>query len=128
MDYVAKLKEFHNKFDCVTNPKTTIGDKKTRRLRQALMKEELLEELIPAMEAEDIIEIADGLGDLLYVTFGLAIAYGIDIDRVFQEVHESNMTKMWSDGTVHYREDGKILKPDTYKPVDLSWVLEGIDG
>lgn len=71
---------------------------------------------------------AKELADLLYVVYGTADELGIPIERVFEAVHKSNMSKVWSDGTVHYREDGKVLKPPTYTVPDLTGALYGGEG
>jgi predicted HAD superfamily Cof-like phosphohydrolase len=70
------------------------------------------------------LELAKELADLLYVVYGTAEELGIDLEGVFQAVHESNMAKLWPDGQVHYNEYGKILKPPTYSPPDLSFIHE----
>lgn len=88
-------------------------------LRLDLIEEEL-EELREAVEDNDIVGIADALADLEYVTHGAALYFGIPQDHVFREVHRSNMTKIKSDGTVEYREDGKVLKPDTFEEPDIA--------
>jgi NTP pyrophosphatase (non-canonical NTP hydrolase) len=92
----AKLYEFHRKFGAVVNTKPTILDEETRKLRMCLIEEECFEELFDAMLAEDMVEIADGLADTLYVLLGTACAYGIDLEPVFNEVHRSNMSKLWA--------------------------------
>lgn len=98
---------------------------KIRELRKSLMLEELTGkgELLDSMENYDIVGVADGLADVLYVVFGTAAAYGIDIQQVFDEIHRSNMSKVGPDGTVIRREDGKILKPDTYFAPNLTPIL-----
>lgn len=93
-----------------------------RLLRLDLIHEEV-SELDQAMRRGDMISIADGMGDVIYVVIGAALEYGIPIDAVFREIHRSNMTKVWADGSVHRRIDGKILKPETYSPADLRGVL-----
>jgi predicted HAD superfamily Cof-like phosphohydrolase len=81
--------------------------------------------LVPSAQAPDLVEAADGIGDILVVTYGAANRLGINAQAVFDEVHRSNMTKVWPDGTVHRREyDGKVLKPDTYSPANIAGVLE----
>ena len=72
----------------------------------------------------NINKLAKELADLLYVILGTAAAYGIPIDDVYRKVHENNMSKLQPDGTVKYREDGKVLKPDNYVPLDVSKLLE----
>lgn len=114
-----KVKSFHEKFGCVINKRPTIVDNTTRLLRDTLIREES-QELFVAMAKEDIIEIADGLADLLYVVFGTAVSYGIPIQEVFDEVHESNMTK-----NNLKNDNGKVIGKDgNYKPVDLEWLKE----
>lgn len=90
-------------------------------LRIDLIEEEL-EELKRAVDKRDLVSIADALGDLLYVVYGGALAWGIPIEDVVREIHRSNMTK-FPDGKVTLREDGKILKPETYEPPDLKPLL-----
>lgn len=84
------------------------------KLRRDLIEEEL-DELDKALEAKDLVETADALADLLYVTYGYAITLGIDIDAVFAAVHASNMAKA-PNGVVTRREDGKVLKPADWQP------------
>lgn len=92
-----------------------------RSLRIKLIVEEL-NELYDADKINDIIGIADGLTDLLYVIYGMGHAFGIDLDRCFDEVHRSNMSKV-VEGKLQKNEHGKVLKPDTYSPPDLKRVL-----
>jgi len=92
-------------------------------LRIALIAEEF-NELIAAIANEDIVAIADALGDLKYVVEGAANGYGIDLEPVFLEIHRSNLEKLGPDGFVVRREDGKILKPEGWKPPDLKTVIE----
>jgi len=92
-------------------------------LRRDLIIEELTE-LQEAVDAKDIVEVADALTDLLYVIYGAGAAFGIDLDACFQEVHASNMSKLMPDGTVLRREDGKILKSPNYFVPDLKKVLD----
>ena len=70
-----------------------------------------------------MVEIADALGDLLYVVYGAGHAFGIDLDECFKEFHASNMSKLGPDGKPIKREDGKVLKPDTFFPPDLKSIL-----
>ena len=93
-----------------------------QRLRIDLIEEEL-DELHLGIDNQDIVEVADALTDLLYVVYGAGHALGIDLDECFQEVHQSNMSKLGEDGRAIKREDGKVLKPDTYFPPDLKSVL-----
>lgn len=114
--------EFHKEFEVLAPNKPTLPDFKTMYLRLRLMKEEL-KELEDAMIAKDMVEIADGIADLLVVTFGTAISYGIDMQPIFDEVHRSNMSKRWSDGKVHYDDGGKVLKSPDYSPANLQPIL-----
>jgi predicted HAD superfamily Cof-like phosphohydrolase len=91
-------------------------------LRRKLIREEF-KELMKALEEEDIVGIADGLADLTVVVYGTALSYGIDLDRVMQEVHRSNMSKLGEDGKPIYREDGKVLKGPYFSPPDILHVL-----
>lgn len=85
-------------------------------------KNEVEDAILDAATEEDIADIAKELADLVYVVYGTALAYGIPLDKVIEEVHRSNMTKV-VDGSVIRREDGKILKPETYEPADIESVL-----
>lgn len=121
-DASKKLREFHRVFELPAYDLVGIPSEKRRKLRVALINEEA-REFQEASEKQDPVEVADALADLLYVTYGAALEWGIPLDAVFDEVHRSNMTKKWPDGTVHRRADGKILKPDTYSPADVAGVL-----
>jgi predicted HAD superfamily Cof-like phosphohydrolase len=92
-------------------------------LREKLIEEEFWE-LKQAFSEGDVVAYADAVADLLYVVYGTADEAGIDVDAVFAEVHRSNMSKVGADGKVLRREDGKILKPDTYSPPDVESVLD----
>ena len=93
-----------------------------QRLRLDLIEEEL-DELQMAVDNQDMVEVADALTDLLYVVYGAGHAFGIDLDECFCEVHRSNLSKLGPDFKPIKREDGKVLKPDTYSPPDLKTVL-----
>ena len=93
-----------------------------QKLRVDLIEEEL-DELQLGIDNQDIVEVADALTDLLYVIYGAGQAFGIDLDECFQEVHLSNMSKLGEDGRAIKREDGKVLKPNTYFPPDIASVL-----
>jgi predicted HAD superfamily Cof-like phosphohydrolase len=120
VDYLESVRQFHYAFD-VSAPlsPTARVDAELRLSRQALMQEEL-RELLEAMESEDVVAIADGLADLLYVAFGTAVAYGIPMDQVFAEVHSSNMSKLGADGKPIIGEHGKRLKGPLYRPPNIS--------
>ena len=98
-------------------------DLKTQELRYDLISEELAE-LREAMDADDIVEVADALTDILYVVYGAGHAYGIDLDCCFAEVHASNMSKLGEDGKPIYRDDGKVLKGPKYFEPNLEYVLD----
>ena len=97
-------------------------EEEIQRLRLDLIEEEL-DELHYAIANKDMVEIADALGDLLYVVYGAGHAFGIDLDECFKEIHASNMSKLGPDGKPIKREDGKVLKPDTFFPPDLKSIL-----
>jgi len=97
-------------------------EQEIQRLRLDLIEEEL-DELHYAIDNKDMVEIADALGDLLYVVYGAGHAFGIDLDECFKEIHASNMSKLGPDGKPIKREDGKVLKPDTFFPPDLKSIL-----
>ena len=94
-----------------------------RTLRRALLDEEFREYNDAEMQ-DDLVEIADALADMIYIICGTAVSYGIPLDKVFEEVHNSNMAK-FVDGKVLRREDGKILKPDGWKPPDVKKIVFG---
>ena len=100
----------------------TLRDQETRDLRVDLIAEEL-EELELALSNKDIVEVADALTDLLYVVYGAGHAFGIDLDECFDEVHESNMSKLGEDGRPLYRKDGKVLKGPNYFPPNLKEIV-----
>ena len=93
-----------------------------QKLRLDLIEEEL-EELHYAIDNQNMVDTADALTDLLYVVYGAGHAFGIDLDDCFKEVHQSNLSKLGPDFRPIKREDGKVLKPDTYFPPDLKTVL-----
>ena len=96
--------------------KPSFSTEKINSLRYELIKEEL-EELKIAMENNDILEVADALTDILYVTYGAGHAFGIDLDKCFEEVQNSNMSKLDKDGKPIYNELGKVMKgPKYFKP------------
>ena len=115
--------DFHKEFKLHIGNKPEIPKEITMLLRTKLIREEF-KELKLAIADNDIVEIADGLGDLLYVIYGCAISFGIDMEDIFAEIHASNMTKVGG----HKREDGKWIKPDTYRKADLSGILKEQEG
>lgn len=109
---------FHINFDVPYMPYPSLPTQGRCNLRIELIDEEFTE-LKEAFAKRDLTAVADALADLRYVINGAALECGIDLDVVGDEVHRSNMTKIWPDGTVHYREDGKVLKPPTYSPANI---------
>ncbi len=118
-----QITEFHKEFEVLAPDKPTMPSLDVRILRKRLMKEEL-QELIDAMYDEDMVEIADGIADLLVVTFGTAVSYGINIEPIFNEIHRSNMTKRWKDGSIHHDEYGKVIKSPDYEPAIIEPLLK----
>jgi predicted HAD superfamily Cof-like phosphohydrolase len=114
--------EFHEALGHPVADSPTLIHENRKDLRIALIKEEL-EELIAAVEDNDLVAIADALGDLEYVVNGAALEYGINLPGVVREIHRSNMTKLGPEGKPIYREDGKILKGEGYEPPDIEAVL-----
>ena len=110
--------QFHKAFGIAISHKPKIPDKKTCELRKKLIEEEF-NELKEAIDNNNMVEAADGLADLLYVIYGTAISFGLDMEPIFDEVHRSNMTKIGG----HKREDGKWIKPETYEPPDLISII-----
>jgi predicted HAD superfamily Cof-like phosphohydrolase len=115
----AMVEEFHRKFDIQIQPVPTDLDDATRRLRVRLIQEEF-DELKDSMVAGDLSAVAKEMADLLYVVYGTAVSYGIDMEPVFQEVHRSNLSKVGG----FKRADGKWIKPPTYSPARLEPILD----
>lgn len=114
----AMVDEFHRAFGIARAERPACPDAATQALRLKLIAEEL-DELRQAFADADVVEIADALADILYVTYGAAVSCGIDLEPVFREVHRSNMTKVG--GT--RRADGKWIKPSTYSPARIAPIL-----
>jgi len=104
-----------------SEPTVAIGPDQVT-LRQALI-EEAVYELAEAADVGDLVGVADALADIVYVAYGTAHVYGIDLDAVLDEVHASNMTKLGADGRPVRRADGKVLKGPDYRPPDVRAVL-----
>jgi predicted HAD superfamily Cof-like phosphohydrolase len=122
MTNFEKVKQFMQTFGQEVKTKASFSNEKTNQLRLDLISEEL-EELKNAMVSKDLLEVADALTDILYVTYGAGHAFGINLDKCFDEVQNSNMSKLGSDGKPIYNESGKVMKgPDYFKP-DLSKYL-----
>ena len=99
--------------------KPSLSTEKINKLRIDLIKEEL-EELTEAMNNKDLLEVADALTDILYVTYGAGHAFGIDLDQCFEEVQNSNMSKLDENGKPIYNDSGKVMKGPNYFKPDLS--------
>ena len=113
------VREFHKEFDIHVAESPSVPDTKTTALRERLIQEEF-DELKEAMKARDLPCIAKELADLLYVVYGTAVSYGIDMAPVFREVQRSNMSKVGG----YKRDDGKWVKPPTYSPARIEPILE----
>jgi predicted HAD superfamily Cof-like phosphohydrolase len=115
------VKEFHHRFGVVIRSSPGLVDDATKKLRIKLIREEL-GEFEKAANDRNLVKIADALADLLYVIYGTAVSYGIDLEPIFREVHDSNMSK--GDPNVLRAPTGKILKAKNYRPPDLQPILE----
>jgi len=116
MTNFENIKKFMQTFGQEVRTKASFPNDKVVSLRLDLIGEEL-SELEEAIKKKDIKEVADALTDILYVTYGAGHAFGIDLDRCFEEVQSSNMSKLGSDGKPIYNEQGKVMKgPDYFKP------------
>ena len=122
MTNFEKVKQFMQTFGQEVKSKASFSDEKTNQLRLDLITEEL-GELKNAMESKDLLEVADALTDILYVTYGAGHAFGIDLDKCFDEVQNSNMSKLGADGKPIYNESGKVMKGPNYFKPDLSKFL-----
>ena len=119
MSNFKKVKTFMKTFGQEVKDKPSFSSEKINNLRYNLIKEEL-DELKEALNNKDLLEVADALTDILYVTYGAGHAFGIDLDGCFEEVQNSNMSKLGEDAKPIRNEAGKVMKgPNYYKP-DLS--------
>ena len=119
MSNFNKVGTFMKTFGQEVKSKPSFSSDKINKLRIDLIKEEL-DELQEAMKNNDLLEVADALTDILYVTYGAGHAFGIDLDKCFDEVQNSNMSKLGENGEPIYNESGKVMKgPNFFKP-DLS--------
>ena len=123
MSNFQSVKKFMQTFGQEVKNKVEFPKEKIVKLRYELLKEEL-EELNQAILDKDIKEVADALTDILYVTYGAGHAFGIDLDKCFNEVQKSNMSKLDSDGKPIYNEDGKVMKGPNYFKPDLNKFLK----
>ena len=123
MSNFLSVKKFMQIFGQEVKGKAEFPNEKIVKLRYELIKEEL-EELNQAILDKDVKEVADALTDILYVTYGAGHAFGIDLDKCFNEVQKSNMSKLDSDGKPIYNEDGKVMKGPNYFKPDLNKFLK----
>ncbi len=122
MTNFEKVKLFMDTYGQEVKDKAEFSDAKTNKLRIDLIKEEL-EELTQAMNDKNLLEVADALTDILYVTYGAGHAFGIDLDKCFDEVQNSNMSKLGENGKPIYNESGKVMKgPNYFKPDLLKFI------
>ena len=122
MTNFEKVKLFMDTYGQEVKDKAEFSDAKTNKLRIDLIREEL-EELTQAMNDKNLLEVADALTDILYVTYGAGHAFGIDLDKCFDEVQNSNMSKLGEDGKPIYNESGKVMKgPNYFKPDLLKFI------
>lgn len=124
---IDHVREFHDAFG-IANADSPVGDigSKEALLRYTLMREEN-EEYLQAANQGDLVEVADALGDMLYILCGTMLKHGLEhkIEEVFLEIQRSNMSKLDGDGRPIYREDGKVLKSDGYFRPDIAAILAG---
>ena len=117
-----KVGTFMKTFGQEVKNKPSFSTDKINKLRIDLIKEEL-DELSEAMKNKDLLEVADALTDILYVTYGAGHAFGIDLDKCFEEVQNSNMSKLDNNGKPIYNESGKVMKgPNYFKPNLLKFI------
>ena len=119
MTNFQKVKIFMETFGQEVKSQPSFSSEKINNLRYNLIKEEL-DELKKAMDNKDLLEVADALTDILYVTYGAGIAFGIDLDKCFDQVQKSNMSKLGKDGKPIYNQAGKVMKGPHYFKPDLS--------
>tara|TARA_B100000161_G_scaffold130889_1_gene92834 strand:+ start:238 stop:609 length:372 start_codon:yes stop_codon:yes gene_type:complete len=119
MSNFSKVGIFMKTFGQEVKDKPSFSTDKINKLRLDLIKEEL-NELSDAMKKRDLLEVADALTDILYVTYGAGHAFGINLDKCFEEVQNSNMSKLDKNGKPIYNENGKVMKGPNYFKPDLS--------
>jgi len=122
MSNFDKVGTFMKTFGQEVKTKPSLSSDKINKLRVDLIKEEL-EELTQAMQKKDLLEVADALTDILYVTYGAGHAFGINLDECFNEVQNSNMSKLGNNGKPIYNESGKVMKGPNYFKPDFSKIL-----
>lgn len=124
-EVIDQVRIFHEAFGiaCADGPLGDVGEARAR-LRHELMREENAE-YMAAAERGDLVEVADALGDMLYILCGTILTHGLQhkIEEVFQEIQRSNMSKLGADGRPVYRADGKVLKGEHYRRPDIARIL-----
>ena len=122
MSNFNKVKTFMNTYGQEVKDKASFPENKIVQLRIDLIEEEL-NELKEAVKNNDIVEVADALTDILYVTYGAGHSFGVDLDKCFDEVQRSNMSKLGDDGKPIYNESGKVMKGPDYFAPDLKKII-----
>ena len=123
MSNFNKVKAFMNTYGQDVNEKASFPEDTIVQLRVDLIEEEL-NELKEAIKNNDLVEVADALTDILYVTYGAGHSFGVDLDKCFDEVQRSNMSKLGEDGNPIYNESGKVMKGPNYSAPDLKKIIE----
>ena len=123
MTNFQKVKSFMKTFGQEVKSSPSLSSTQINKLRYNLIKEEL-EEFKQALDKNDLLEVADALTDILYVTYGAGHAFGIDLDACFKEVQNSNMSKLGLDGRPIYNDQGKVMKGPNYFKPNLSKILK----
>ena len=124
-EIIDNVREFHDSFGIENKNSPTVEvSYETKLLRYKLMREEN-EEYLEAAQSGDLVEVADALGDMLYILCGTILSHGLQhkIVDVFEEIQKSNMSKLDADGKPIYRSDGKVLKSDLYFKPDINRIL-----
>jgi len=125
MTNFEKVGLFMSTFGQEVKKKSELSSEKINSLRLSLIQEEL-DELTKAINENDVLEVADALTDILYVAYGAGHAFGINLDKCFDEVQKSNMSKLGKDGKPIYNEHGKVMKgPDYFKPNLSKFLIKG---
>ena len=122
MSNFFKVKKFMKTYGQEVKAKAQFPNENIVKLRLYLIQEEL-EELQEAIKQKDLLEVADALTDILYVTYGAGHAFGVNLDQCFEEVQKSNMSKLGNDGKPIYNKNGKVLKGPNYFKPDLKQFL-----
>ena len=122
MSNFIKVKTFMNTYGQDVKEKAEFPENKIVQLRIDLIEEEL-NELKEAIKNKDIVEVADALTDILYVTYGAGHSFGVNLDECFDEVQRSNMSKLGEDGKPIYNENGKVMKGPNYFPPNLKKIV-----